>query len=138
MELGLCDSRPRTFSGGTVSPREMLAECMTTALSLPGEDVVLLQAEAEGWDSKDENVRQAVRKTVRIIDYHDSKNDISAMMRMTGYPTAIIARMLAGGEINAPGAQCQEKIVSGQLMIDALRHRGVNIEIIDGIPGVAP
>jgi lysine 6-dehydrogenase len=138
MELGLCDSKPRTFSGGTVSPREMLAECMTSALSLPGEDVVLLQAEAEGWDSRDKDTRQAVRKTVRIIDHHDSKNNISAMMRMTGYPTAIIARMLAAGEIKAPGAQCQEKVVSGQLMIDELRRRGVAIEIIDGVPGMAP
>ncbi len=132
MELGLCDSQPRIFSGGTVSPREMLADCMTRALTLPGQDVVLLQAEIEGWDSLDKDLRQSVRRAVRIIDHHDSKNDISAMMRMTGYPTAIIAQMLASGEIDAPGAQCQEKVVSGQRMIDELRNRGVAIEILEG------
>ncbi len=132
VELGLCESAPRQFRDGKVAPREVLANLLQEKLDLPGQDVVLLLAEAEGWDA-DEN---AVRKTVRIIDHHDGANDISAMMRMTGYPAAIIAWMLATGEIDAPGARCQELVVPGDRMIEELRRRGVVIDILLGEPGV--
>jgi lysine 6-dehydrogenase len=130
-ELGLCDSTPRKFREGEVSPREMLAQVMNEKLDLPGEDVVLLLAEAEGWDAEG----QAVRRSIRIIDHHDGENDISAMMRMTGYPAAIIAWMLASGEISAPGAQCQELVVPGDRMIAELRRRGVAVEEFSASPG---
>ena len=130
-ELGLTDSRPRSFAGGEVSPRELLARVMDEKLTLPGEDVVLVLCEAEGWDESG----QAVRRSIRIIDRHDAVNDISAMMRMTGYPAAIIATMLATGEVKAPGAQCQETIVPGGRMIAELRRRGVVIEEFSGEPG---
>jgi len=130
-ELGLCDSTPREFRDGKVAPREVLASLMEEKLDLPGEDVVLLLAEAEGWTSSD----QAVRKAVRIIDHHDQTNNISAMMRMTGYPAAIIAWMLASGEIKAPGARCQELVVPGDRMVEELRRRGVAIEVMNSDPG---
>ena len=130
-ELGLCNSVPCEFKNGKVAPREMLARLMQEKLDLPGEDVVLLLAEAEGWTAD----RQAVRQTVRIIDHHDQANNISAMMRMTGYPAAIIARMLAAGEIKAPGARCQELVVPGDKMIEQLRRRGVAIEVFSSNPG---
>jgi len=130
-ELGLCDSAPRIFRDGKVAPRELLAGLLQEKLDLPGRDVVLLLTEAEGWDAEG----AAVRKTVRIIDHHDETNNISAMMRMTGYPTAIIAWMLASGEINAPGARCQELVVHGDRMIEELRRRKVSIEISTTEPG---
>ncbi len=130
-DLGLCDSRPREFRDGKVAPREMLARLMEEKLDLPGPDVVLLLAEAEGWDAEG----LAVRKTVRIIDHHDDAHDISAMMRMTGFPAAIIAWMLAAGRIDAPGARCQELVVPGDELIAELRRRGVAIEVLTGDPG---
>ncbi|PID80123.1 hypothetical protein CSA17_04495 [bacterium DOLJORAL78_65_58] len=130
-ELGLTDHRPRPFRGGKVSPRQMLAAVMQEKLDLPGEDVVLLRATAEGWDTDG----QALRHVVQIIDHHDGENGISAMMRMTGYPTAIIAWLLASGEIDAPGAREQERIVPGERMIELLRQRGVAIEISESHPG---
>lgn len=130
-ELGLTDATPIKFANGQVSPREMLASCLTAKLELPGTDVVLVLIEAEGWDTEN----QAVRRTIRIIDHHDQPNNISAMMRMTGYPTAIIARMLATREIEAPGTRCQELVVPGARMIEELRLRGVLIEEFTGNPG---
>ena len=130
-ELGLTDSHPREFGGGKVSPREMLAAVMQEKLELPGEDVVLLRATAEGWDDQG----KALRRAVQIIDHHDRENDISAMMRMTGYPAAIIAWLLASGEIQAPGAREQELIVPGGRMVELLRKRGVAIDITESHPG---
>jgi len=123
-ELGLTDDAPLRFADGQVSPREMLARVMGQALTLPGDDVVLVLCEATGYDDQD----QAVHRCLRIIDHHDTDNDISAMMRMTGYPVAIVAAMLARGEVQAPGARCQEKIIPGERMIAGLRQRGINIE----------
>jgi len=130
-ELGLTDNRPVEFAGGQVSPRQMLVHRMNAALDLPGEDVVLVLVEAEGWNADEE----AVRKSIRIVDRHDAANDISAMMRMTGYPAAIIAWMLASGEITATGACCQETVVPGNRMVAELRRRGVEIEEWESRPG---
>ncbi len=129
-DLGFCDSKPRTGTNGKMSPREMLAQLMDEKLDLPGPDVVLLQAEVVGYKND-----TAIRRTVRIIDHHDDANNISAMMRMTGYPAAIIAQLLASGEISTPGAHPQELIVPGDRMIELLRQRAVDIEITEGQPG---
>jgi len=130
-ELGLTARTPLAFPGGQVSPREMLARIMEQTLTLPGEDVVLVLCAAEGYDETD----TAVRRSIRIIDKHDGVHDISAMMRMTGYPAAIIAAMLASGEVVAPGACCQETIIPGARMIAQLQRRGVAIEEFSGVPG---
>ena len=95
---------------------------------LPGPDVVLLKATAVGWtDGEGDNDSQAVRRAVQIIDHHDQENDISAMARMTGFPAAIIAGMLARGEVPTPGAHPQELVIPGNRMVEELRARGVNI-----------
>ena len=74
VDLGLCDSRPVELRDGTVVPRELLATLLEQKLDLPGPDVVLLLAEADGWDEDG----TALRRTVRIIDHHDRTGDISA------------------------------------------------------------
>lgn len=130
-ELGLTSSTPVTVDGVQVAPRAVLAHAMQRALDLPGQDVVLVLVEAEGWDGDG----QAVRRSVRIIDRHDAEHDISAMMRMTGYPAAIIAGLLAAGGIVAPGARRQELIVPGERMVAELRRRGVAVEESGGAPG---
>lgn len=130
-DLGFGDDAPRDFPGGKVAPRQVLAALLQEKLDLPGPDVVLLLAEAEGWEAGG----RPVRRTVRIIDRHDEANDISAMMRMTGYPAAIIAQMLADGRIAAPGTRCQELVVPAVEMIQALRQRGVAVEESTSDPG---
>lgn len=130
-DLGLCDSRPVEAGGLRVAPREVLARLLTEKLDLPGPDVVLLRAVAEGWDENE----AAVRRTVQIIDHHDQENDLSAMARMTGFPAAIIAGMLARGEIQAPGAHCQELVIPGDEMVRQLRLRGVDITETTSRPG---
>ena len=122
-ELGLTDDRPLAFPGGEVSPRQMLANRLKNALEMPGPDAVLVLVVAEGWDAAGEPKRLAVR----IIDRHDDATGLSAMMRMTGFPAAIIARMLASGQLGAVGACCQELIVPGQDMAAELRRRGIDL-----------
>lgn len=129
-ELGLADDRPLAFPGGEVSPRQMLANRLKAALDLPGPDAVLVLVVAEGWDA----AGQPRRLTVRIIDRFDDATGLSAMMRMTGFPAAIIAAMLAAGQLDAVGACCQELIVPGQEMAAELRRRGIDLVETEGRP----
>lgn len=129
-ELGLTDPRPVRIGDVSVAPRKVLAHVMQRSLDLPGEDVVLVLCTAEG-----EQGGRALRRQVRIVDRHDTATGISAMMRMTGYPAAIIARMLAAGDIAARGALRQELVVPGDGMIAQLRRRGVAVEVLESDPG---
>ena len=47
------------------------------------------------------------------------------MMRMTGYPAAIIAWMLAAGVITERGARPQELVVPAERLLAELGRRGV-------------
>ncbi len=123
-DLGLCGGDPVDIAGQPVVPRDLLAALLTAKLSLPGPDVVLLLAQAEGIDAGG----QGVTDTIRIIDHEDTEHGITAMMRMTGFPAAIIAHMLASGRITARGTCRQEEVVPAADMITALTERGVAVE----------
>ena len=137
--LGLFSSAEIEVNGQIIKPREVLEKMLARTLPTEGDDVVLVLIEAEGTlpTSGDGPPRQ-VRRNLRIIDRNDRRHSMSAMMRMTGYPAAIIARMLAHGDIKAPGAHPQELIVPADRMLAELARRGVQIETWDGEPAAAP
>jgi len=122
-DLGLTRSEPVQIDGAWIAPRSLLARTLEAVLPTEGDDVVLLLAEAEG-------LRQGepTRESIRIIDHNDPKTGLSAMMRMTGFPAAIIARMLATGEVAAAGARPQETVIPAARMLDQLSARGVVVE----------
>jgi len=91
--------------------------------ALSGEDVVLVDVTAEG-----KAAGRPLRRTLRIIDQYDHAREISAMARMTGYPAAIIATMLATGEITSPGAHPQELVVPANRFRTELARRDIRIQ----------
>lgn len=119
-DLGLCDARPVRVNGAEVAPRELLGVLLTRALTFADEDLILVLVEAEG-----ERAGRRWRRTCRILDRHDTAHGISAMMRMTGYPAAIIAWMLAAGVITTRGARPQELVVPAERLLAELGRRGV-------------
>ena len=119
-DLGLCDARPVSVNGAEVAPRELLGVLLTRALTFADEDLILVLVEAEG-----ERAGRRWRRTCRILDRHDTAHGISAMMRMTGYPAAIIAWMLAAGVITERGARPQELVVPAERLLAELGRRGV-------------
>ncbi len=123
-DLGLCEMKKRKVGEIEVAPRAVLANLLAEKLDLPGTDVVLVSAEAEGWDEEG----RGVTKRIQIVDYQDTEHNITAMMRMTGFPAAIIARMLATGQITTVGTCRQEEVVPAPAMISALKQRQVNLE----------
>jgi saccharopine dehydrogenase-like NADP-dependent oxidoreductase len=50
------------------------------------------------------------------------------MMRMTGYPTAIIASMIAKGQVTERGVVPIERSVPAEIFRSELSHRDVQLE----------
>ena len=62
-----------------------------------------------------------------MMDYYDKKNNISAMMRTTGYSVSIVAQMIEKGLIKNKGVFCPEQTVSCTPFFDELNKRDIII-----------
>jgi len=83
-------------------------------------DVVLVRVEVAGGGK---------RLRYDIIDYADPATGLSAMMRTTAFPAAIVALMMARGDIERKGALPQERCVPAGLFMEELAKR--NIKVIE-------
>lgn len=122
-DQGLFSREPRETSEGTVVPRDLLAKMIEEVCDYPEADVVLLRILATGLKG---GVPIMVRS--QIVDRFDKENGITAMMRMTGYPTAIIAQMIARGDVTARGVIPGERAVPFEIFRDELKHRDIHLE----------
>lgn len=123
MDLGLTSSDPVTIGDAQIRPRDLLGPCLEKVCPQSGPDVVLLRLEATGLLNGKETSR-----SLQIIDQQDDVTGLTAMTRMTGFPAAIIAGLLAEGGIE-PGARPQELVIPGAEMIVELKRRGIDIRV---------
>ena len=118
IDLGLCSSEPLPLNGMRVAPRRLLADLLVRNLPADEPDVVLVRVEFAG-DGR--------RLRYDIIDRFDETAGLSAMMRTTAFPAAIVALMMARGQIERKGALPQERCVPPDLFMRALAERKVNV-----------
>jgi len=138
-DLGLCGGEALPVDGVEVVPRNFLGTLLEKQLGFDGDDVVLVLVEAEGHlATADGGDGRPVRRGIRIIDHADQKTGMSAMMRTTGYPAAIIAQLLASGAISQTGTRAQELVVPAETMISELSRRGVAFERYEEDPATPP
>lgn len=124
LDQGMFSTEPKKLADGReVVPRELLAKMFEETCDYQEADVVLLRIHAIG--SKN-NVGLSVKS--QIVDRFDKENGITAMMRMTGYPTAIIARMMATGDISVRGVVPGERCVPMELFRQELKARDIHME----------
>jgi lysine 6-dehydrogenase len=127
-ECGLLDIEPIDFKGTNIVPREFLLSMITPRL-LPNEgetDVCVMYNTLEG--KKD---GKKVKIEYFMWDEADTTNDISSMMRVTGYPMAITARMIGRGEIKEKGIVAPEDAITPDLykkFIEELKKRNIEIK----------
>lgn len=65
-----------------------------------------------------------------MVDFYDEEKNITSMAKTTGHTAAIIARMLARGDIKQKGIQWPVRIIRGELfeeLLRKLRERGVEV-----------
>jgi lysine 6-dehydrogenase len=118
IDLGLCSSEQMTVDGQHIAPRRVLGELLVKHLPHDEPDAVLVRVEVTGGG-----------RTLRydIIDYADPKTGLSAMMRTTAFPAAIVALMMARGRIEKKGALPQERCVPADLFMAELAKREIKV-----------
>ena len=119
IDLGLCSSEPLEVDGVSVKPRRLLGELLVKTLPHDEPDVVLVRVEVSGGGK---------RLRYDIIDRHDERTGLSAMMRTTAFPASIVALMMARGQTTRKGAQPQERCIPPDAFMEELAARKIVVE----------
>ncbi|MDX9856405.1 MAG: saccharopine dehydrogenase C-terminal domain-containing protein [candidate division Zixibacteria bacterium] len=124
LELGLASRHKLTVDGHSVEPRAVFKAVLDRNLSFGDLDLVLLRVTVDG-------IAGGVTRRVvyEIVDRQDTRTGLTAMMRTTAFPAAIVAWMAADGQISARGVKPQEVAINPKLFIPQLKKRGINLSI---------
>ena len=126
LEIGLASRESVTVDGVSVQPRAVLREVLDNNLSYGEPDLTLVRVDFEGaQDGSQKQLR------LQIVDKQDEATGLTAMMRTTAFPIAIIAWMAASGRIEARGVVPQEIAVDPDIFMAELTKRGIEIESSD-------
>jgi saccharopine dehydrogenase-like NADP-dependent oxidoreductase len=138
-ECGLLDLDPVTFQGRRIVPREFLLALITPRLQArEGEgDLCVMYNTVIGTRNG-----KPARVEYFLWDEADKANGLSSMMRVTGFPVAIAARLLAQGTLEQPGIVPPEDAITGALytwFIAELDKRNIRVEevVTEDEPGNA-
>jgi lysine 6-dehydrogenase len=118
-ELGLFSSQPQVTADGKIRPRALAARLFEENIPLCDNDVTLVRIIFEG---------KGKSHSLTIIDNSMAKPPLTAMMRTTAFPAAIISQMQARGIIDKHGVLPQEKCVPTDLFIAELKKRNIMVE----------
>lgn len=128
-ETGFLDGTPVRVGKTEIAPRALTEALLSRAWRLPegDEEFTVLRVEVEG-------VRAGARTriTYDLLDRTDPDTGATSMARTTGFPCAIVARLLARGAWTRPGIAPPEFLgrdaaVTGTIL-EELSRRGVSIE----------
>lgn len=122
--LGLLDLTPIPVKGHDVVPRDAFIATVTPKLTKPeGRDLVALRVVVSGTANGKPRSTQ-----FDLVDYHDEKHGISAMMRTTGYSLAITGLIQARRQVIRFGVTTPDEGMPFDRYVGGLRERGVNIK----------
>jgi lysine 6-dehydrogenase len=124
LDLGLAEETKIRIGGASITPRDVFASLLATHVPSTGEDVVLLKVLSKGCLKG-----KPLKRDYLLIDYYDTQNHMTAMMRTTGYPVSITAQMIENETIRQRGVFCPEEIIPPEPFFKELRKRGINIMI---------
>lgn len=126
LEIGLASRQKLTVDGQAVEPRAVFKAVLERNLSFGDLDMVLLRVTVDGI------VGGVTRRVVyEIVDRQESRSSLTAMMRTTAFPAAIVAWMSAAGQVAAPGVKPQELAINPKAFIPQLKKRGINLVVTE-------
>lgn len=121
-DLGLFDPEPVQVGQASIRPRDLFQALYEPQVRRPTmRDVCLIRVRATGLKAGWPATAQ-----VDLVDRFDDATGFTAMERTTGWHAAIVAAMLARGEI-APGATPLETAVPALRFVEQARSRGLSI-----------
>ena len=122
LDIGLAEEKEIKIGEQQVAPRDLFAAVLLKNLPINGKDVVLIKVLSQGMkNSKKTDLEYT------LIDYYDEENNITSMMRTTGYPVSITAQMIEQGIIKERGVFCSEEIVPCKSFFEELKKRDIEI-----------
>lgn len=124
LEIGLASRKQVKVGDQSVEPRSVLKAVLDQNLSFGDLDLVLVRVTLEGI--KDGKPKSFVYE---ILDKQDTKTGLTAMMRTTSFPAAMIAWMAAAGQIKERGVKPQEVAVNPSIFLPMLKKRGILLTI---------
>lgn len=124
LELGLASRQPLQVGDQKVEPRALFKAVLERSLTHGDLDMVLVRLVIEG--QKDDADKTIVYE---VVDRQQSREGLTAMMRMTAFPASIVAQMAASGDITARGVKPQERVVNPARFIANLKKRSINLVI---------
>ena len=123
-ELGLTSMKPVNVDGQQVVPRRLLIQRLEAVLPAERDDVVLLRVSVKG-------MRKGRPRTIcyELVDYADKRTGLTAMMRTTGFSAAVVALLLARGQVPVQGVFTGENGVPPDKFIAEFLKRGMALRI---------
>ncbi|UCC62724.1 MAG: saccharopine dehydrogenase NADP-binding domain-containing protein [Anaerolineae bacterium] len=111
-EMGLLSHEPVEVEGMRVAPKKVLDAVLYPRVRLEeGErDITLFRVEAVG-----EKQGQPRRYKIEMVDRYDEALGFTSMARTTAFTGAIVARMVARGDLKTRGFVTPEKVITGPL-----------------------
>lgn len=130
-ELGFFGSEPLALADGrTVAPRALAARLLERAFDHPLEpDLVFVRVVVQGTCNG-----QPIERVAELLDRGNPQTGLTAMMRTTGFPAAIVARLMATGQI-APGARPVERAVPTEPFLQQAAERGLLVHWLETVLG---
>jgi len=121
-DLGLWGLMPLQVGDLEVVPRDVFHALFEPRVTFPKDkDLVLIRVKAVG-----KKAGREAEAIVEVIDYPDEETGFTAMERCTGWSAAIVAEMMARGQIS-PGAGGVETQVPARPFVEQLRQRGIEV-----------
>ncbi len=111
------------MNGTEIVPRDLFCQLMEPYLLDPNDrDLVITRATA--WGTRG---GKKVKLQAEILDYHDEATGFTAMERLTGFSTAIVAAEIGNGGI-APGCHAYESAMTGKRFVEEVLKRGFDVK----------
>jgi saccharopine dehydrogenase-like NADP-dependent oxidoreductase len=128
-DLGLLSPKPIDVDGVQVAPKRLLDELLYPHLRLQeGErDITCFRVQVLGLVGG-----RPRRAQVEMVDRYDDELGFTAMARTTAFTGAIVARMIARGDLKARGMRTPEQLIIGPLferLVAELAAAGVHFEV---------
>jgi lysine 6-dehydrogenase len=120
-DLGLASGDPVAVDGREVAPRAVLVRQLERTLGFETDDVVLLRVDATGAGGR--------RVRYSLVDFADRRRGLTAMMRCTGFPAALVGLTLARGEALKPGVVPGELALEPRAFVRGLQRRGLRLVV---------
>ncbi len=122
IDIGFASNEPITVGPNLLTAKEMFVELLKRRLSGSDPDVVLVRVTLQGLRAGKQQTL-----TFNLVDSYQENDNISAMMRTTGFPTSIIAQQIVRGTISMRGVLTPEQCVPLDPLLAELRNRGITI-----------